>query len=209
MIRFLLITEGSSDAKLLSVLEMLCLECGAENVRGTYADLSRFPHVGHSLPDKLTGALKYESNFNLVFIHRDADASDDAPRRAEIEQAATEVGLSLPHVPVVPIHMTEAWLLADVEAIRKAADNPRGRAALNLPALQDIQGVRDPKSLLKQALCMASELSGRKLDKFQKAFGRKRALLLDSLRCDGLHASLPAWQRLKRDTAAAIARVTA
>lgn len=209
MIRFLLITEGSSDANLLSVLEALCLECGAEDVRGTYADLSRLPHVGHKLTDKLTGALKYESGFNLVFIHRDADACDDAPRRAEIEQAVVEVCLPFPHVPVVPIHMTEAWLLADVEAIRKAADNPRGRVALNLPALHDIQGIHDPKSLLKQALCTASELSGRKLDKFQSAFGRKRALLLESLRCDGLHASLPAWQRLKRDTEAAIARVTA
>ena len=209
MIRFLLITEGSSDANLLSVLEMLCLECGAGDARGIYPDLSRLPHVGHRLADKLGAALKYEPGANLVFIHRDADASDDAPRRVEIEQSAAEVGLPFPHVPVVPIHMTEAWLLADVEAIRTAADNPRGRAALNLPALQDIQGVRDPKSLLKQALCTASELSGRKLDKFQKAFGRKRALLLDSLRCDGLHASLPAWQRLKRDTEAAIARVTA
>jgi hypothetical protein len=40
------------------------------------------------------------------------------------------------HIPVVPVRMTEAWLLADEFAIRSAPGNPNGTQSLDLPDLR-------------------------------------------------------------------------
>ena len=57
----------------------------------------------------------------ILFIHRDADKESWENRCTEIEwavQAARGAG-SLPrHVRVVPVRMTEAWMLADERALR-------------------------------------------------------------------------------------------
>ncbi len=54
-------------------------------------------------------------------------------RLAEIK-AALESMEGIPvTVPIVPVTMTEAWLLFDERAIRRAADNPAGENSLQLP----------------------------------------------------------------------------
>jgi hypothetical protein len=62
--------------------------------------------------------------------------------------------------------MQEAWFLFDENAIRRAAGNPNGRTRLDLPALKNTEKAADPKSMLNQALKDASELTGRRLQKF-------------------------------------------
>ena len=99
---------------------------------------------------------------DLLFIHRDTESPDSSPRSAEIEQAVAEAGAVTPTIPVVPIRMTEAWLLFDEQAVRRAAGNPNGRMAIELPAKHP-EAIVDPKSLLHQALKKASGLTGRRL----------------------------------------------
>ncbi|HTV61000.1 MAG TPA: hypothetical protein VMH30_00370, partial [Verrucomicrobiae bacterium] len=59
-------------------------------------------------------------------------------------------------------------------AIRKAAGNPHGQVALNLPQLNRLESRPDPKKELQRALRIASELTGRRLKKFNttQAFWR-------------------------------------
>jgi hypothetical protein len=54
--------------------------------------------------------------------------------------------------------MLEAWLLLDEHSIRSAAGNPRGRDSLDLPRLQDVEQLEDPKAVLFAALKKASGL---------------------------------------------------
>ena len=64
--------------------------------------------------------------------------------------------------------MTEAWLLIDEEAIRKAADNPNGTVGLSLPPLNQLEKVADPKVVLRKSLIQASAKSGRRLHRFKQ-----------------------------------------
>jgi len=61
--------------------------------------------------------------------------------------------------------MQEAWLLFDEPAIRTAAGNPNGRDHLDLPRLQHLEGLPDPKEVLYELLRTASGLSGRRRKK--------------------------------------------
>ena len=101
----------------------------------------------------------------LLFVHRDAEAEPPASRREEIGRAvigAFEVRRSPAWVPVIPVRMSEAWLLFDETAIRRAAGNPSGRAVLHLPSLARCEDVPDPKDLLSDILREASGLSARR-----------------------------------------------
>ena len=98
------------------------------------------------------------------------------------------------HVPVVPVRMTEAWLLVDEPAIRRVAGNPNGRCALDLPQVSKVETIADPKKLLKQVLATASELSGRRLKRFNDRFPENRRQLLQRLDTDGPVTQLPSWQ---------------
>jgi hypothetical protein len=76
--------------------------------------------------------------------------------------------------------MTEAWLLFDEAAIRKAAGKSDGRGRLNLPRKGRWEREPDPKEALFRALRTASELNGRRLGKFNVFDARLRvAALID------------------------------
>jgi hypothetical protein len=96
----------------------------------------------------------------VLFVHRDAEAQPSAVRREEIATALRETLLR--HIPVVPVRMTEAWLLADETAIRFAAGNPNGRENLNLPELRRLEDLPNPKRVLHEALSRASGLGARR-----------------------------------------------
>lgn len=204
---FLLIGEGSSDVQLVAHLKELCTRCGADEVTGSAPDLRLLPEVGHSLNDKLSAALRWEPDVDLVFIHRDADGPDPAPRRAEIQRVAREMERDLPAIPLVPVRATEAWLLVDEAEIRRAAGNPNGRVQLDIPSPTDAETVSDPKQLLFDLLRAASELSGRRLQRFERDLHRRRTNLLQNLRCEGPVSQVPAWRRLEADLSRAIDRL--
>jgi hypothetical protein len=92
---------------------------------------------------------------HLVFVHRDAERVTHATRKQEIP-------LRDYVVPVVPVRMTEAWLLTDEKAIRKASGNPNGRVPLSLPSISRLESIPDPKTMLRELLVLASELNGRR-----------------------------------------------
>ena len=69
---------------------------------------------------------------------------------------------------IIPITMSEAWLLSNESAIRLAGGNPYSRCQLNLPKLSETERIADPKHTLFEQLRVASELTGRRLRKFDR-----------------------------------------
>lgn len=57
-------------------------------------------------------------------------------------------------VPVIPVKMTEAWLLIDAQAIARAAGRPS--AQVQLPPVSRLEQLPDPKSLLEDLLFEAA-----------------------------------------------------
>jgi hypothetical protein len=112
---------------------------------------------------------------DILFVHRDAEGQDPAQRRDEIATALTTNPITW--VPVIPVRMTEAWLLADQRAIRMAAGNPRGTEPLGLPDLNRLEDLPDPKLILYDALKRACGLNARRRARFNPA---QRAYLIPS-----------------------------
>jgi hypothetical protein len=136
-----------------------------------------------------------------LFIHRDAEAQNPDERRDEIANAVRQADCAPYSVCVIPVRMTEAWLLLDELAIRRASGNPKGRVALNLPVPALVERTIDPKYTLFQALRTASGHQGRRLRSLRvEALRHKVAELMN---WELLH-SLPAFQSLEAELTATL-----
>lgn len=204
-IHFVLVGEGRSDEGLISHIERLLIRHGATEVTGTAPDFGMIPgHVGHLVVDKLRMAMQLEPTANLIIIHRDADDRNPEPRYAEISIAVENLLLDRQWVAVVPVQETEAWLLLDEAAIRAVAGNPNGRTELALPSATRVEQVVNPKEVLATALLAASELTGRRAQKFRNRIAAKKKQLLEQLPIGGELESVQSWRRFRDDLATAV-----
>jgi hypothetical protein len=194
-VRYTLLTEGPSDVLLLPLLNWLLGQCHC-SPQGEWFDPRLVTDPPRTLAERIRRALR-TLPCDVLFVHRDADRQQPAERRDEIRQAARLAALSDAYVCVVPVRMTEAWVLFDELAIRRAAGVPDGCRPLGLPPVARAEAVPDPKLVLQQALRMASERSGRRLRQFSVAGARHRlGLILTDF--SPLRA-LPAFRQLEAD----------
>ncbi len=203
-LRLLFLGEGASDSGIAYHVERIATDAGFD-VLLSDPDLSRLPMApGRSVADKLRAVQGLGGVSDPVVIHRDGDAVGRMPRVAEIRAAIEAVMPGVRHVPVVPIRMTEAWLLLDEGLLRRVAGNPNGRARLPLPRSADVERVNDPKKVLREVLTIASGLTGRRLTQFQARFGSYRRQLLERLDPDGAIRDVPSWQHFVSDVSKAL-----
>ena len=170
-LRFTLLSDGSSDRALIPILRWTLIENAVQcAIQSSWADLRRLRTPPRRLANRIVAALKYWP-CDLLFIHRDAENEGLQQRRQEIIQAVHEAFAQAEDLPqavcVVPVRMLEAWFLTDLEAIFEAAGNPNGRRQLEIPVLQSLEAISDPKTLLYELLRDASGLSGRRRRKLQ------------------------------------------
>jgi len=163
------IVDGSSDRTLLPIIQFLLDEWSPSPHRIHFAEGL---HAG-SLRSRLPKAVELYP-CDLLFIHRDAENQPVEVRIEEIRDAAALLQEQMPYVCLVPVRMTESWLLLDEVAIRSAAGNPQGSSALQLPAAREVEQLRDPKSRLFAALTAASDLTGRRRRRFHPEAARHR-----------------------------------
>lgn len=168
-LRYTLVSDGPSDELLLRHLDWLLGEHLHDTItaQGQWADLRSF----HPRPAGLAGRIAVAVDLypcHLLFVHRDAEGEERSVRCEEIREALRSAGIQPPPaICVVPVRMTEAWLLFSQEAVRRAAGNPNGRRPIPIPH-PDAESLPDPKSFLREALRSASELPGRRLKRFDQ-----------------------------------------
>ena len=198
-VRFLLVCEGSSDTSIIAHIEELLIHYGLSDLEGGHWAKSG------PLMDKIQDGLRHFGDCNLLFVHRDADANQETSsagperRRDEIAEAVRDSGYTGPYVSIVPVRMTESWLLLNESEIRRVAGRPRGDIPLDLPAPNQVEEESDPKGCLELALITASETSGRRLRKFRRDIPYLRRLLLAELPTGGLLEQVPSWSRFRDD----------
>ena len=167
-LRYTLLADGSSDRALLPILTWLLRQsCGAIPIEAEFADLRRLPHPPKKLSERIHWSVELYP-CDLLFVHRDAESTPIEEREAEIRKALEESSVedSVRVVCVVPVRMQEAWLLIDEAALRRAAGNPNGTQPLAMPDVQRLEELADPKQLIRDLLRQASELQGRRLERF-------------------------------------------
>lgn len=192
-VQFILLREGTSDDALLGHLEEMLLEAGVDEALGEIR-----PMQGSS-EAKLEQIAATDSHVSLVFVHRDADGAGADARRAEIETAAACLPTSVTCIPIVPVRMTEAWLLLDAGAIRRVAGNETGSMRLDTPSASTVEAIADAKGRLKSTLAAASGLTGKRLSDFQKRFPDHRRQLLSGLDRSQDIRLVPSFESLVQD----------
>lgn len=168
-LRYTLLADGASDRCLRRILDWVLNQVPDLPPSGfvsQIADLRGYRRPPSGLKQRIEAAYR-QLPCDVMFIHRDAEAEAIGRRLEEIRRAAEEADIP-PYVPVVPVRMTEAWLLIDERAIRRAADNLHGTEKLPIPRLQRLEDQPDPKSLLHDCLVIASEKSGHRSDRFRR-----------------------------------------
>lgn len=200
--RALFLADGRSDLPLAQVLTRLM---DAAGVSCTISPISNdqlrttVPSSEWSLrvQDRLQIALKIDSAVDAVFIHRDAERRPSVERHQEVADASQHVNFGGSVVAIVPVRMTEAWLLLDHAAIRTVAGNPAGTDPLELPRAAAIEGLPDPKKILAEALVRAAgNPSGRRRKQLTGQFGVHRRQLIERLDIDGAVTRLPSWRAM-------------
>jgi len=174
--RLTLLSDGPTDRALLPILRWLLAQHATTPFEQNWADLWRWPRPPAKLAGRVEAALDLYP-CDLLVVHRDAEREPPENRAREIAEATR--ACSMPVVQAVPVRMTEAWLLFDEPAIRRAAGCPNGTHPLNLPALKHAESIPDPKEILHGALRVASHRSGRRLKQLQPDIRRLADLIDD------------------------------
>jgi len=141
-ITYILVADGGTDRVLIPIINWAIhrLDPEAEILEPDF--VKRRGPVGEFLNSLETGAM-------VVFVHRDAETEDSLTRLFEFANVDDERV-----VPVIPVRMTEAWLLCSSSAIASAAGRPK--AEVLLPALASVESLPDPKAHLEELIIHAA-----------------------------------------------------
>jgi hypothetical protein len=170
VLKYTLIADGSSDKALMNIIKWLLDDLFPELPNeGAFADFRNLPKP--PTKENIAGQVKYASLYHpsdILFYHRDAESNSNTI----IEERITEIKKQLnPEqisrtICVIPIKMTETWLLFDETAIKKAAGNRNFTGKTNLPTINKLENLNDPKLFLHNLLKNASGLKSRNLKNF-------------------------------------------
>lgn len=176
-LRLTLVCDGPTDQALLPIVRWLLEKHSTALFEQNWADLRRLPRREARLAGRVRAALDMYP-CDVLVVHRDAESEPPQNRLAEINDATRTCQEKV--VCAVPVRMTEAWLLFDEPAIRRAAGCPNGRNRLTLPSpFKEAESIPNPKTVVRQALRAASNLSGRRLKQLQPDIRRLSDLIED------------------------------
>ncbi len=207
-IRYTLIADGPSDRTLIPIIDWTLSripDMEGIGVIAQFANLRKTPQGRTNTVDRIRCILR-DFPCDVLFFHRDAEKE---PRQKRIEEIAQILrGVSVEYrVPLVPVRMTEAWLLIDVSAIRTAAGNPNGSVKIILPHISKLESLIDPKEALREQLLKASEKKGRKLQQFRRDISSRIYRVADLIRDFTPLRRLKAFSAFENETRKTISRL--
>ena len=181
---YAVIADGETDRLLVPVIQWAVhrLDPGVEILEPKFR--KRRGGVAEYLAEYRTGAM-------LIFVHRDAETLTLEERLEEF--TAVDRG---DVIPVVPVRMSESWLLCDGKAIAKAAGSPSSPAPV--PAVAQIENIADPKDRLDDLLFGAAGApAGRRGKVFKRSIAQRRVSVAEYVSDYSPLENLPAFRRFQ------------
>ena len=133
----------------------------------------------------------YSTGAILIFLHRDSESLTLDERLGEFEPVERQ-----DVVPVVPVRMSEAWLLFDSSAIARAAGSRTPQVAV--PPVGQLENIVNPKELLDDLLFRAAGApTGRRGRNFRRSIARRRVSVADHIEDYGPLENLAAFRRFQ------------
>lgn len=159
-----LMTEGPTDVRFLTSIitrtfEKILFE--SESSVEIYDIQCIDTSPGNFVDRAVNAALQAaENGITILCIHTDADAkTDDGVFKYKITPALEEINKYDTHckniVAVVPVQMTESWMLADISLLKEEIMTDKDNKILGLT--RDPESISDPKSIIKNAINIAQE----------------------------------------------------
>ena len=157
-------TEGPTDERFIGniiyrTFTELAYECRGE------IDVHEPVHIqrisGLSFVDSTLRVALETGWSNILCVHVDADASTHKPvYNRKIEPCLVEMSnnedVVKEIVPVIPVYMTEAWMLSDINLLIEEIGADPEVARLVLPSrVNQIERITDPKSTIVEAIRQA------------------------------------------------------
>ncbi len=158
-------TEGTTDQRFLEsiirkVFEDAAYKCES-NIEVFDPVFIKFPKENSFVEDVLKVSTEaYNTGIKVLCIHVDADNSDDKnvtqhkiiPTIAAFDdQVDNTICKNL--VPVIPVQMTEAWMLADKELLKDEMNT--NKSDVDLGINREPESIADPKKVIEDALNVA------------------------------------------------------
>jgi hypothetical protein len=163
-----LFTEGTTDIRFLesvvkTTLENLAIECSG--YIETELEIIKIEKSGLSFNEQvLKAAQKAKNDFEvlILFIHTDSDSKDDSivfatkiiPAAALVDQQE-DSGVCKKIVAIVPITMTEAWMLADKQLLKNQIGIEGSDMDLGLH--KNPEEVTNPKAVIENLIRISKE----------------------------------------------------
>jgi hypothetical protein len=210
-----LYAEGRTDERFLPVvLQRTMVDLLGRGSKGVVEVLQPIllnPDTKASRAEDILAVARKAAGYHLLFIHADADQAT----RANALELRIQPGVSLVKarqtagdevcrdlVPVIPVQMVEAWLLADPDALRGIIGTTMSPFELGMPLRpQEIEGEAQPKERLAEIMRIAYALRPRRRRKIDV-----RDLyqpLAEQISIERLHR-LPAFQEFVTDVSRAL-----
>lgn len=168
-----LYAEGPTDYYFLRPMlqrlcEDLCASEASEPVDVSEVLSLNHPEELHEEPREqriLAAAKLAQDSWRILFVHADGANDPARARHEQVEPCLSLLGAFFKDdgvgVAVVPIRETEAWGIADGDAVRSAFGTELSDVQLGLPARRAVEAVADPKAVLLGAF-HATNPSGRR-----------------------------------------------
>lgn len=151
--------EGPSDARFLEPLLLRLLQDCLREAHALVEVQTPFVLLRPRSPrveDVIAAVQAERANIDLLFLHADGKGQPEEALRRHIDPIGKSLASGAAGGPrcvaVVPVHETEAWALADGDALRDVLGTNRTDEDLRLPPLAEIERLPDPKSVL-DAIC--------------------------------------------------------
>ncbi len=170
------------------------------------------PDEKQSRAEDILAVARKASGYHALFIHADADApTPDRAYTERIEPGVMRVrsartsgaAVCADLIPVIPIQATEAWLLADADALRAVIGTNARSADLGIPLVpHEIEGLANPKQRLSEIVRRAMAVRPRRRRNLD--IGELYEPLADRIHLAQLER-LPAYQQFSDDLARTLA----
>ncbi len=186
---YAVVADGGTDRLLVPIIQWAVhrLDPGVEILE------PEFRKRKHSVTEFLAN---YRTGAMLIFVHRDSENVTLDERLQEFDAVDRQ-----DVVPVVPVRMSESWLLFDGPAIAKAAGEPS--AQVPAPGIGQIENIPDAKDRLDRLLYDAAGApAGRRGRKFLRSIVDRRVSVAEYIADYSPLENVSAFRRFQEALAA-------
>jgi len=203
-----LYSEGSTDQRFLQIVirrtaRHVLEQHGRRSVNVPRVEPIKINKIGLRQDECILQAAYEAARYHILIVHADADhpTRDKAlseryqPGYERVQQIDVKICKNL--FPVIPVYMTEAWMLADLEALRDVIETDMRPQELRLPRkAKQVELDTDPKQTLKEVLQKAYAHKSRRHRRIDLDFLYEPLALRINL---GRLSEVPAYQQFKAD----------